>query len=134
MNRYFNYCNLYYSPIMSLPIVGNSLYFFQIQLLRFGIFNFYIASNKKAKERILLFKEISKKYKLIFCKSTHFARNLQIFRTNDLILDTPKIENVSKMTTGKLYDLMWSLVFCNYVTAGTKKVLSNFLPPGFVVV
>lgn len=129
-----NFCLLYYSETLSLPIIGKLTYLIQIRLLDLGILKVFLASNKNSKPREILFKSISNKFGIIYCRSFKFGRNLKFFKNIKLILDMPYVKAVSKMERLELYDLMWSLVFCEWVTKRTKRVLKGVLPLNYPVV
>lgn len=134
MNQSCNFCILYHSRLLSLPILGDFFYLIQIQFLNVGILTIFTASDKKSKNRNILFKKISKKFNKIYCRSTKFARNLQSFKDKELVLDKPNLKKIGAMDRKELYDLMWSLVFCKSVTQKTKGALRNFLPINYPVV
>jgi len=134
MNPYNSFSILYYSKALSIPFLGSFLYLLQIQLLNLGLLRIFFASNKKNKIRKTLFKALSRKFQITYCRSTKFSRNLDIFEKGKLALDTPDIQRPKKMNKLKLYDLMWSLIFCDFVTEKTKRSIKEFLPDNYPTV
>ena len=133
MSQYSNICILYYSGLMSLPIIGNFAYFIQSLLLNRGILKIFLASNKNSKGRKILFKDISQKFNFIYCRSYLLTRELRFLKQEKLILDTPNIKSPNRMAKEELYNLMWTMVFCRFVERKTKKNLKHFLPQDFPV-
>src|SRR3972149_1608773 len=133
MSQYPNICILYYSELLSLPGVGNVVYVVQSLLLNCGILKIFLASGKNSKERKVLFKQISQKFNWVDCRSHLFARELQFLEKSKPILNTPYIKRPNKLSKEELYNLMWALVFCKFVTKETKDSLVSFLPTNYPV-
>ena len=101
-------------------------------MLNLGILKVFLASGKQNNYRKILFKIMSQKFIKIYCRSFKFERDLQNFRNKELILDT-RVLKLSNLGEAELYNLMWSLVFCNSVTRQTKDYLKTFLPINYPV-
>ena len=134
MKQYADYCILNYSSFLSRPIIGDFIYNIQILLIRFKWYKIFFASCKKSSSRNYLFKLISQKYKLIYCSSFYLERSLRYFSGSDLILDLPFSKKINFNYKQELYNLMWSLVYCAYVTERTKSIIELILPSNFPVI
>ncbi len=134
MKPYSNFCRLNYSFVMALPIVRGTVYLIEIGLLCLGISRSFIASDRTTRLRSMFFQAVAKKYHRVYCTSARFARGLEVFKNNYLILDIPEVEKVSSMRATELYKLMWSLVFSKSVTKRTKAALRGFLPDNYPVI
>ena len=132
MKRNSNFCILYCSKLLSFNKIEVFFYRIQITLLNFNLIKIFFASNKDSKSRRILFRKMSQKFNKIYCKSFKFARDLHFFKNKELILDL-YVEKLRKMDKEELYNLMWSLVFCKFVTQKTKSSLRNFLPKNYQV-
>jgi hypothetical protein len=134
MSQYIKASFLYRSKLLPSFFFDAILYPLQQKLLAFGLLNVFWVSAKRSKSRQNLLRGISQSFSTIYCRSLEFARDLNIFKEDQLILDIPTLKNTRKMGKEELYNLMWSLVFCKFVTKRTKRLLKSYLPDNYPVI
>lgn len=124
--------NIYYHKLFSLPFFGTVFYKLQNILIGLNIMkSLFISLKNEALAKNMLNKFEAKNLVFII-KSTKLhvlLKNIQNFK----ILDCPGI-NIKKMSNDNLYDLMWTLVFCDAITPKTRKVIVKILPADFPII
>jgi hypothetical protein len=134
MNQYFKTSCLYQSKLLPFFLLDSIFYPLQLKLLDLGLISVFWASAQKSKSRESLFGSISQNFDAVYCRSLEFGGGLKIFKEGQLVLDISTLKNTRKMGKEELYNLMWSLVFCKFVTKRTKRLLKGFLPDNYPVV
>jgi glycosyltransferase involved in cell wall biosynthesis len=124
-------CNIYYSGFISGKFPGKILNYFQLIMFKCGLLStFYLSANNLENANALI-NSVNKKYDVLYIHNTIFGRGLKILENKKLVLDLLPGFDLNKLTKNELYDLMWTLVFCKYVTEPTKKKLKPIIPSNF---
>lgn len=122
------YIYLYHCPLLFIPILGEILYSLQFYLLERGLLRTIYISNKKQKLRDKIIKKFDKDI-IVVCRSHRFGRLLKDLSAY-LVFDETGVKTKS-MKKSELYDLMWTLVFCEQITPRAKKSLNTFCPSDY---
>lgn len=121
---------IYYSRILSIPMVGSLIYKLEEILYLKGLTDKLFLSNKSNPLRDLLFEQLNTQAKTFYCRSYRFGRFLSKIK-GEIILDINI--NPAKLSVPRLYDLMWTVVYCKTATRRTKISLKDFLPGDFAI-
>ena len=130
MKRHKTTCELRYSRIISLPIIGTVVYSMECWLVVALQVPVVWASAKYSSQRDMLFTVMSRTYKTIYCQSSRFGRLLHSIKTT-LVLDVADGDEANHLRINSLYDVMWSLVFVDFVSERTKRTLGRLLPEDY---
>lgn len=122
---------LYHCRFLSVPIVGVVIYKLQYYLFSHGFINIIYLSGKESFSRDKLVGLINIKLERIFCCSIELENVLKKINS-EIILDIT-LNNLTVLKTAKLYDLMWTLVFCRKVTRRTQISLKKILPEDYPI-
>jgi len=131
MSRSHNSVFIKHSKILFLPVLGTFIYLLQNYLFEKDLLINIKISRRNNKARDKLLESISKKSNNVVVQSPKLSRLLK--KINAEIINDFIIEDLKSLNTGKLYDLMWTFVFSDYVSAKTKEPLKNFLYKSFPV-
>ncbi len=118
-------CTLRYSRLLSLPIFGYLVYFFQLVLIQFQLTNtFYLSAKEKKVMKFIVF--------YLEKKAAHFE--VQDFRLGHVLtfFSKPIMLNLDGKAISIENDVvyqraLWTLVSCSSLTLDTKKVLGHYL-------
>jgi len=119
------FCSIYYSRILSLPVIGSLLYVLQTHILRLKLARTAVFSNRASFYRNTLITQISDNYPAIYCKSTNLRSILHQFKTQ-IIFDA-RIRNIERLCGEKLYDVMWTLVWCHKINHQSYHLIRKFV-------
>ena len=132
MHKPLKTISIYYSRIISLPVLNYIIYRTEIWLVKRGLIRIVAVSLKTTPLFFKLVKTLSQKQFLIILKTYNFGYMLRHFNSN-LVLDL-KIRNYKKLSKEKLGLLMWTLVYVSAVTQRTKRSLKFIIPTDFPTV
>jgi len=122
---------LYQNEVCFSLFLADLLYKLQYFLIKKGLTNFVFLSSKENKNRKELINLISEKADYLICRSARLGLTLRKFKC-EIILDC-EVAKLPKLRQGEMYALMWTLVFCSYVTEKTKYSSKGFIPENFPV-
>jgi hypothetical protein len=128
MNQSNNVVYLCYSPILSIPIVGDLCYLVQRYVINHNLSKKIYIARGKSLVRSQIVMDL-KKNDVVFCQTYKLGSLLEGIKS-DIVFDIDDLY-LKKMSRSDLYDLMWTLVFCDSVTIACRKSLNNFLPLDF---
>lgn len=130
MNQSNNIIYLRHSSILALPIIGSLVYTMQLMMLKNALTKTIYISRRENSAKGQLMRMFSEK-KLVFCQTYKLGNLLEKIKSNIVFdVDTLDIESMSRP---QLYELMWTLVFCQSVTIASRKSLNLILPLDFPV-
>lgn len=130
MHPSYNIYYLYYSDLLLFPYLRTLLYILQLVLLKMEWSHIVILSydNNRWQKRLISLIPIHSR---LYCRSTRLGRVLSQFKQK-IIFDIYPID-FTRLTTAALYDLMWTLVYCEAVTAQARIALANFIWDDFPI-
>jgi hypothetical protein len=99
-------------------------YLLQISGLKMGLVRAVYVSRRKTNLRQQLLRRLSRE-KMVFCQTYKLGRALEVVTTRLVFDDT--VLNLRNMNKNNLYELMWTLVFCNSVTPQSRKKLKGIV-------
>lgn len=119
---------LYFSPLLVIPYFNALIYMFQISILKLFIRKkiYLCHGNNKWEHRLV---SLIPADATIYCKSADLGRTLAIV-PHKKIFDNPRIDT-KHLTVPSVYVFMWTLVFCQYVTKKTKRLLKGIIPDDY---
>lgn len=120
--------NVYHHKTLSLPIVSDLLYILQIKLLENDLSNTIVISLKNSILRNKLL-NLLKNSTIIVVKTPKLYNLLKNFHSYK-IFDCPPLK-LSDKTIDYLYQVMWTLVYCDAVTKNTKRLLNSLIPNNY---
>lgn len=132
MTQSSSHCTLHYLKLLSIPYVGNVLYWLQIRAVKMLRFRHIFASNRNSIARDSLFRILPNMFHTIYCPTFKFGRTLHQFQKANIIFSGTSIR-VNTYTRQELHNLMWTLVYCRAVTLSAEYTLHDFLPDDYPV-
>ncbi len=123
--------NLRYSRLLSLPLIGVSLYFLQLFLLRVGFLHTVWISRKAVPVRTRLLHLLQQKASVIFCQAWQLGEQLRPLQHNFVLVY--RESHPRNLDLSDLYCLQWSLTLAQAVTPESISSLGELLPKNYPV-
>jgi glycosyltransferase involved in cell wall biosynthesis len=127
-NNIQNKINIYYHKALSLPFVDKFLYIAQITCLKNNIINNIFVSLKSSSLRDELLSLLNSN-SILVVKSSKLSPILKNIYSHKILDDTSL--KLTNQNIEYLYDIMWTLVYCDAVTSRTKHVIEKMLPSNY---
>lgn len=122
--------NIYYNKILSIPLISSFAYLIQIILFKNNLTSNIFVSNKNNHLRNTLLNQLSNPL-TIMVKSSNMQNILKKINANK-VFDCPAIK-LDDQSINSLYQIMWTLIYCDSVTKKTKLLLNKLLPVNYPV-
>jgi hypothetical protein len=125
MDKHKNYIYLKHSNLLSIPLLGSSIYLLQIILVLLKVKNLSIFfSNENRKLSRFLIKECNQSNYGIVCKTVEIGYILK-FLDRNVLLDLNSKPELLVNDDKQYQNLMWTFVFVTTFSSQTKKWISQ---------
>lgn len=115
--------SIFHSPLMSLPIISDLFYLYQLRNIH--KLSAFCISAKKTKLRDTLLKQIFQK-KIIILKTHKLGSQLRSFNTDQVIFDAQI--NLKRLTKAQVQDVKWSVLLSGAISAKSQQSIEKILP------